>query len=159
MEQRINDEISAYVTANPMRSALLFGVLPAVCEELFFRGFVLSGLSSAVRGRGASVRAVVLTSALFAVFHIFPEKWLPTFLMGLLLGFLAVSTGSIWPGMLAHAANNSFAVLSDWPPVRDAYESVAPSARVPAAAALLVAGVAVVAVRARRQLDAPPASR
>jgi sodium transport system permease protein len=157
--RRIGEEMSAYVAANPMRSALLFGVLPAVCEELFFRGFVLSGLTSALRGRGASVRAVVLTSALFAVFHIFPEKWLPTFLMGLVLGFLAVRTGSIWPGMIAHAANNTFAVLSDWPPVRDAAAKVPESAAPFVAAALLVAGVALVARRPRRQLDAPTASR
>jgi sodium transport system permease protein len=157
--QRIQEEMGAFVVANPARAALLFGVLPAVCEELFFRGFVLSGLSSAMRGRGAEIRAVVLTSALFAVFHIFPEKWPPTFLMGLVLGFLAVRTGSIWPGMLAHAANNSFAVLSDLPPVRDVYESVPSSARVPVAVALLVVGVVAVARFARRQLDAPPAAR
>jgi sodium transport system permease protein len=157
--RRIGEEMSAYVLANPLRSALLFGVLPAVCEELFFRGFVLSGLTSSLRGPSAPVRAVVFTSALFAIFHIFPEKWLPTFLMGLVLGFLAVRTGSIWPGMLAHAANNAFAVLSDWPPVHDVTSKVSDATALVAAAALLVVGVAVVARRPRRQLDAPPASR
>src|SRR5207244_4334711 len=69
--RRIGEEMRVFVEANPLLGALLFGVLPAACEELFFRGFVLSGFLSSLRGRGAAVRAVLLTSALFAVFHIF----------------------------------------------------------------------------------------
>jgi sodium transport system permease protein len=139
--ERINREMSAFVEASPVVAALVFGVLPAVCEELFFRGFVLSGLSSAFRGRGAEARAVVLSSVLFAVFHIFPEKWLPTFLVGLLLGFLAIRTGSIWPGMLAHAINNASAVLRGWKPVGDLADRVGESVSRPVAAVALVAAI------------------
>ena len=141
---RIEREMTSFVQANPFAAALLFGVLPAVCEELFFRGFILSGLTSAFRGSGAAARAVVLTSVLFAVFHIFPEKWLPTFIVGLLLGFLAVRTGSIWPGMLAHAVNNASAVLCGWKPVGDLAERIPQSVSRPAAAVALAVGIGLV---------------
>lgn len=157
--RKIAEEMQAFVTRHPLRAAALFGVLPAACEELFFRGFLLAGFSSSMRGRGAALRAVVLTSVLFALFHIYPEKYLPTFLIGAALGFLCARTGSIWPGMLAHAANNVSAVLSDWRPVKAAYGVVPDRARPWAAAALLAVGVAVVVLRARPQLDAPAAAR
>jgi len=139
--RRIGQEMSDFVAANPFAGATLFGVLPAVCEELFFRGFVLSGFASSLRGRGAAVRAVVLTSALFAVFHIFPEKWLPTFLMGLVLGLLAARTGSIWPGILAHVINNVSAVLEVFRPLRDPKSQILEPWAVAAAALLLAVGV------------------
>ena len=92
---------------------LLIGVLPAVCEELFYRGYVLSGLSATKKRRGRpGVVAIVATAALFAVFHIYPEKWLGTFLVGLLLGLLAVAGRSIWPAIVAHALNNASLVMT-----------------------------------------------
>jgi sodium transport system permease protein len=143
---RIGREMTSFVQESPFLAALLFGVLPAVCEELFFRGFILSGFTGAFRGAGAAARAVVLTSVLFAVFHIFPEKWLPTFLVGLLLGFLCARTGSIWPGMVAHAINNSSAVLREWKPLGDLAERVPTSASLPLASVAVVVGIGAVAL-------------
>jgi sodium transport system permease protein len=140
---RIEREMTAFVQAAPFLAALVFGVLPAFCEELFFRGFILSGFVSAFRGKGAVARAVVLTSVLFAVFHIFPEKWLPTFLVGLLLGFLAVRTGSIWPGIVAHAVNNASAVLCAYEPVGEFAGSIPAHVSRPAAGLALAGGVLV----------------
>lgn len=150
---RIEHEMTALVQANPIVAALLFGVLPAICEELFFRGFVLSGFTSAFRGAGAAARAVVLTSVLFAVFHIFPEKWLPTFVVGLLLGFLAVRTGSIWPGMLAHAVNNASAVLRACPPIGDFADRIPSAVSRPAAAVAFVVAIGVLVVKPPRRAD------
>jgi sodium transport system permease protein len=153
--RKLGEMMSLFVVEHPVQSALAFAVLPAVVEELFFRGFVLSGLTGSLRGRWGTTRAVIVSAALFALFHIFPEKWPPTFLMGLVLGFLAVRTGSIWPGMIAHALNNLLGVLAG-----DGIDSPEP-ALVAAAAALMVVGVAglVVATRERPQLDASPAPR
>jgi sodium transport system permease protein len=151
---RIGKEMTAFVQASPFLAAMLFGALPAVCEELFFRGFVLSGFTGAFRGAGAAARAVVLTSVLFAVFHIFPEKWLPTFAVGLLLGFLAACTGSIWPGIVAHAVNNASAVLREWKPIGDFADGVPQTVSRPVAAvALALAVTAVVLTRPARTQD------
>jgi sodium transport system permease protein len=89
----------------------LLAVLPALLEELVFRGFLLSGLRSAFRGRRAGFWAVLVTAGFFGLFHIYPEKWVTTGLIGLLLGYLTVRTGSLWPAVLCHAANNASTVL------------------------------------------------
>jgi len=91
---------------------LLIGVFPAVCEEIVYRGFILSALGGEKDGRSrAGLGAVVGTAALFALFHIYPEKWLGTFMVGLVLGVLAISSRSLWPAILAHLVNNSTLVL------------------------------------------------
>lgn len=151
--QKIEREIVAFVQASPVQAALVFGALPAVCEELFFRGFIQTGLTGAFRGRGAEARAVALTAALFALFHIYPEKWLPTFLMGLVLGLLAARTGSIWPGMIAHVLNNVLAILGVFEPLREPGTKELASWAVAVAGVLLAAGVAALVVRRR---DPPP---
>ncbi len=98
-------------TAHAGELVLFFGLIPALCEEAVYRGFILSGLGGASPRRATVVRAVLISAAFFALFHIFPEKWGPTFLMGLTLAFVAVKTGSLWPGVIVHALNNSALVL------------------------------------------------
>lgn len=82
-------------------------VLPGVCEELFFRGFILRG----VRQRCSDDFAIILVGLLFGAFHVDPYRFLPTSLLGMLFGYLVVKTGSLVPGMIAHAVNNSIAML------------------------------------------------
>ena len=82
-------------------------VLPGVCEELFFRGFILCG----VRQRCSNDFAIILVGLLFGAFHFDPYRFLPTSLLGMLFGYLVVKTGSLVPGMIAHAVNNSVAML------------------------------------------------
>jgi sodium transport system permease protein len=79
-----------------------FALLPAVCEELAFRGFVLMGL---LRRLGTG-KAVLVSSLLFAIAHLTAFQFLPTFLIGLLLGYLALRSGSVYPGMILHALHN-----------------------------------------------------
>jgi ABC-2 type transport system permease protein/sodium transport system permease protein len=82
-------------------------VVPAVAEELFFRGFLLNGLLSRSRGQTAPL---LLSSVLFAAAHLIPdlalERFPGTLLLGLLLGFVRLRSGSVLPGMLLHAVNN-----------------------------------------------------
>jgi sodium transport system permease protein len=85
---------------------LVLGVLPAVAEELAFRGFILSGL----KRRFTPGAAVVFSSFLFALYHFNVFQLLPAFLLGLVLGTLALRTGSILPGMLFHMLHNGLLV-------------------------------------------------
>lgn len=73
-------------------------VLPAVCEELAFRGFILSGL----RRRFLPWTAIVLSSFLFALYHMNVFQALPTFALGVVLGILVLRTGSLVPSMVFH---------------------------------------------------------
>jgi sodium transport system permease protein len=86
---------------------VLMALLPAVCEELAFRGFILSGL----RHSGHKWRAILLSSLFFAVTHQIFQQSLGAFVLGSLIAYLAVQTGSIWPGLVFHAAHNALAWL------------------------------------------------
>lgn len=80
---------------------LAVAATPAVCEELVFRGLILSGF------RGFGMWPAILTSSLlFALAHASIYRLLPTFLLGIAFGYLAWRSGSIVPGMIAHGVNN-----------------------------------------------------
>jgi sodium transport system permease protein len=81
---------------------LVFVALIPVVEELAFRGFILGGLQR----RFTPWKAIVLSAFLFALYHMNVFQFVPTFLMGVVLGLLAVRSRSIWPGVLLHALNN-----------------------------------------------------
>ena len=50
--------------------------------------------------------AILVTSAIFGVFHVMPHAVVNAFVIGLWLGVLAWRTGSIWPSILCHAFIN-----------------------------------------------------
>ena len=83
---------------------LVIGITPAISEELFFRGLVLSGL------RRLGMWPALLTCALlFGLAHSSVYRLIPTFFIGFLLSWLVWKTGSIWTSILAHALNNGIA--------------------------------------------------
>jgi sodium transport system permease protein len=77
-------------------------LLPAICEEIAFRGLILSGLRQRFHAGGA----IVLSSLLFALYHLNVFQFVPAFVLGLVLGVLAVRSRSILPGMLFHLLHN-----------------------------------------------------
>lgn len=87
--------------------ALLVTLVPAVCEELFFRGYVQSRLV-ALWPPGA---AILLCSTVFALVHVDAQHIVAVLPIGLYLGWAAWSSGSVWTSMLLHALNNLSAVL------------------------------------------------
>ena len=86
-------------------SALAIIAAPFV-EELFFRGFVLQGLTRHM----TPVKAALLSSALFAVAHVRPVTYVPIFLIGLILALLFLKTRSLPLAMAAHAVYNAVVV-------------------------------------------------
>tara|TARA_R110002049_G_scaffold27321_2_gene94037 strand:+ start:120124 stop:122367 length:2244 start_codon:yes stop_codon:yes gene_type:complete len=95
---------------------LLMAFVPAICEELAFRGFIFGGL---VRGNGR-LRAVVITAVMFGISHGVLQQSIAATIMGLMLGWVALRTGSVLPGILIHFTNNALSVsleriiASDW---------------------------------------------
>ena len=85
---------------------LALAVTPAICEELLFRGLVFSGLR-----RLGPVAAVVLSALLFAFAHGSIYRLLPTFVLGALLGYARLKSGSIVPGIVIHALNNALGMI------------------------------------------------
>ncbi len=85
---------------------LLLALVPAICEELAFRGFVFGGL---VRKSGG-LRAVIITALMFGISHGVLQQSIAASVMGVLLGWVALKTGSVIPGMLIHFTNNALSV-------------------------------------------------
>ena len=86
---------------------IAFALTPAICEELAFRGFILTGLS---RG-GRTWIAVGISSITFGIIHMIPQQVFNATLIGFVIGLLAVRSNSLWPGVLFHFCFNSLAVL------------------------------------------------
>ena len=89
-------------------SFIALAVWTPLAEELFFRGFVMSGLVY----RFGLTAGLIASAAIFAVLHISPPNLLPIFVIGLLLGGLYRYTGSIWPGIFFHLAQNTLALAA-----------------------------------------------
>lgn len=89
---------------------VLAGVIAPLVEEAFFRGFVLPGLLSKFSARWA----VVLSAALFAVFHVDPRLYVPMFLLGAAFAVVYLRTRSIWPSVFVHSLQNTIAVIIAW---------------------------------------------
>ena len=86
---------------------VVFGLTPAICEELAFRGFILSGLA---RG-GRLAIAIVISSLMFGIIHMIPQQAFNAALLGLVLGLLAVYSRSLFPAIAFHFVNNAIATL------------------------------------------------
>jgi sodium transport system permease protein len=87
---------------------LMVAVVPAICEELAFRGFILSGL----RHMGHKWRAIVVSSIFFGIAHGVFQQSIVACLLGTVIAYMAVQTGSIFPGMVFHMLHNSLQILS-----------------------------------------------
>lgn len=79
---------------------------PAICEEMFFRGFILSGL----RSRLSKWQSLIISALLFGAMHMLIYQFVPTALLGLLLAWIAWETGSLLPGIVFHFLNNAVAL-------------------------------------------------
>ncbi|MBT3865467.1 CPBP family intramembrane metalloprotease [Candidatus Peregrinibacteria bacterium] len=74
-------------------------------EEIFFRGFVLQGISNSV----GKIIGAFSTALLFAVFHLQFGSFVPILILGLILSVLFIQSKSIWPCIWFHIINNSIA--------------------------------------------------
>jgi sodium transport system permease protein len=86
---------------------LVLAVTPAICEELAFRGFILGGL----RRMGHRRTAIVISSVFFGVTHGVLQQSISACAVGVILGYLAVQTGSLLPCILFHLTHNGLTVL------------------------------------------------
>lgn len=85
---------------------LAFAVAPGICEELAFRGFMLSGFHRT----GRTGLAVALSAALFGLMHQIPQQVFNAAMLGLLLGLLALRSRSLFPGIVFHVLYNGLEV-------------------------------------------------
>lgn len=87
---------------------MVMAVTPAVCEELIFRGYAQRQFERAV----SPAAAIALSGLLFGAYHLRLTQLLPLAVIGLYLAYLTWRTGSLWPAIIAHFANNGIIVAS-----------------------------------------------
>ena len=81
---------------------IVIAVLPALLEEILFRGILLQGLRSF-----GQMGSILLCGALFALYHQNPAQTLYQFCCGVAFALVALRAGSVLPTMLAHFVNNA----------------------------------------------------
>lgn len=79
----------------------------AVCEELFFRGF----LQTSLEWWYGPIWGIGLASVAFSAIHINPWWFVSILFAGVICGILAYTTGSVFPGMIVHGMNNGLFLL------------------------------------------------
>jgi sodium transport system permease protein len=93
----------------PWLPYVIVALLPAICEELAFRGFILSGL----RHLGSKWWAIGLAAVFFGIAHGIVQQTLSATILGMVIGYIAVQTGSLIPCILFHLTWNSLGFTSE----------------------------------------------
>ncbi len=80
-------------------------IMAAFVEEIVFRGFLLQSLR-----RFGDQFAILISAIIFAIIHANIYQFTTAFIMGLVLGFSVIVTGSLWTGIIIHALHNTYLV-------------------------------------------------
>lgn len=106
-DQGVQEDIGDLILEQPFSWAFVLGgiILAPVVEEVFFRGFIFTGL----RQRYKWYIAASISSLLFALMHLQITGFIPLFFMGFLLAFLYHRSDSIWLPILCHCVMNAMA--------------------------------------------------
>lgn len=87
----------------------VIAVLPALLEEMIYRGYILRVL----RGHG-DVYAILVSSMLFSLMHGNLRQIPFAFIVGMVLGYVYVVTDNIWVPIAIHFANNAISVVMEY---------------------------------------------
>jgi sodium transport system permease protein len=106
--RRALQPVTAALSEMPLHHViLLFCLTPAICEEVAFRGFILSGL----RQLGGKWPAITLSALFFGLTHSLIQQSLTAAVVGLVIGYITVQSGSLLPGMVFHFTHNAVSLL------------------------------------------------
>ena len=109
VNKQLTERLGEMMSQTPLAWLLfLMAFTPAICEELAFRGFILSGL----RHVGHKWWAIVISSLFFGILHGILQQSIITATVGMVIGFIAVQTGSLFPCAMFHMTHNSLTILA-----------------------------------------------
>ena len=118
--------VAADTVGGLLANLLVVALIPAVCEEVFFRAGIQNQLQRWISADGRKPWgvhvAVWLTAVIFSLGHGEIFAFMPRLVMGATLGYLYVYGGSILPNMLAHFVNNALVVVLYWLVARGALD-------------------------------------
>ncbi|MBZ9632945.1 CPBP family intramembrane glutamic endopeptidase [Clostridium sp. FP1] len=94
------------LTVSPIILILSSAVVAPIYEEIIFRGILLKGMAKKIN----PTIALVVSALFFAVVHLNVPQGINAFLLGLVIGFIYLTTGSIYLSIFAHFINNVLAL-------------------------------------------------
>jgi membrane protease YdiL (CAAX protease family) len=98
-----------FLAGSPIEFIILvfiIAVTPAICEEIFFRGYVQRTME-----RSLGRKSFIITGVLFGLFHMQPLGLLVLSLLGLLISYFYYRSKSLYPSMTSHFTNNFIALI------------------------------------------------
>ena len=93
----------------------IIAIIPAIGEELFFRGYLQKQLRNLFNNIHLSI---LLTAFLFSAVHLHFHGLLPRFVLGILLGYLLYWSKNLWIPIIAHFVNNALAVILSYKDIK-----------------------------------------
>ena len=97
-----------FIKNNLLLNLLIVAAMPAICEEIFFRGFILTSFKNNKKSyRGA----IIFSGILFGLMHMDFIRVVPTSILGIAFAYAVCKTNSIAVSMFMHFLNNGFAVV------------------------------------------------
>jgi len=90
-----------------LSNLLIIALIPAVGEEMTFRGVLQQSLTRKMNPHAA----IILSAAIFSFIHFQFYGFLPRMFLGILLGYMFYITGSLWTSILMHFVNNGLVVV------------------------------------------------
>jgi membrane protease YdiL (CAAX protease family) len=110
-EDQVRGMLRQVLSSHLWANVLVVALAPAVCEELFFRGFLQRSLLRYMPAHAA----VWLTGFIFSLIHFQVYGFFARWFLGVALGYLAVWSRSLWPSVVAHFVINALqAVGAYW---------------------------------------------
>ncbi len=85
---------------------IFIAVIPAIVEEFLFRGLILKGAESF-----GKLQAVFVSALAFSLYHMSPSQTVYQLVIGVLYGFIAITSGSIVPTVILHFLNNFIIII------------------------------------------------
>ncbi|MDR3188814.1 MAG: CPBP family intramembrane metalloprotease [Prevotellaceae bacterium] len=128
--------------ATLLLNLLIMALIPAVGEELLFRGYLQRVLCSWTKRPHF---AIFVSAAVFSAIHFQFEGFIPRFLLGALFGYLLYWSGSLWLPIVAHFTHNAATICAYFYAARRGVEVASLEVDTPVSALLALASVVIAA--------------
>lgn len=110
IEEQTQNLLNQIMQSHLLLNILVFAVVPAICEEIFFRGFLFQNF----RRFSATHWAIFFSSLIFSLLHFQIYGFFVRWIMGAMLAFLFFYGKSIQSAIFGHFINNFFTTFATW---------------------------------------------
>ncbi|MDP4191553.1 MAG: CPBP family intramembrane metalloprotease [Bacteroidota bacterium] len=107
VEESYSSILASHSVPEGLMIIVVVAVVPAICEEIFFRGFVQKGFEFKLK----PFTSALITAIFFGLYHFHPYQIVPLTALGLYFGYAVYLSDSIFTSIFLHFLNNLFAVI------------------------------------------------